>query len=238
MEITKEIIAKFDEALSRGLCSGLGDRNGQMCVEAALCYALGESHSDFPSCVPESFALAKQRLNDANWSSSEARANGMRAVGIAQLGSKEVVDELEFFKRYQEKTIRVLLPMLALDICPNNISVSTAALKCETEGSTAAAYALSDALWKAAKQQAAAAPAALRTAAAARPEVAAVSSRAAAAPVADSAGRRRGAASVVAAAAYHAQLAWGKNDDKYLLLSARLMLECFQELGSPGCEWL
>lgn len=37
-----EVIEKFDTILERGLCSGIGDRNGQMCIEAAGCEWLGD----------------------------------------------------------------------------------------------------------------------------------------------------------------------------------------------------
>jgi hypothetical protein len=50
-----------------------------MCVEAAVCYALGLPHSDNPPCVGYAVRQYKIRLNDSNWSSNEARAKGHAA---------------------------------------------------------------------------------------------------------------------------------------------------------------
>ena len=58
-----------------------------MCVEAAVCYAYDLPHSDKPPCVGNAVREFKIRLNDCNWSSSKARARGMRRIAIAQLGS-------------------------------------------------------------------------------------------------------------------------------------------------------
>jgi hypothetical protein len=90
------LAVKVLEVVNAGLCYGLGDPEpGKMCVEAAVCYAMGESHSDSPSCVAADVIQAKINLNDAGWSSDKARANGLRRVAIAQLGSKGVVKDFE-----------------------------------------------------------------------------------------------------------------------------------------------
>ena len=88
MEITQEIRDAVTAAVSTKLVSGLGEPEpGKMCIEAAVCFALGEAHGDSPSCVAEpdrSFAVA---LNDAAWSSAEARAEAMLPLALAQLGT-------------------------------------------------------------------------------------------------------------------------------------------------------
>src|SRR5579864_5625503 len=89
-------VPKFDEILSRGLSSGLGKRDGQMCVEAAVCAALNLPHGDSPTYVTPAIRAFKIALNDSAWSSEAARASGLRRLGIAQVGSMGVVDDVQF----------------------------------------------------------------------------------------------------------------------------------------------
>lgn len=78
-----------------GLVCGIGDPfRGQMCVEAAICYAMGEEHDDNPSCVHPIVRNTKIDLNDLLWSSNKARAKGMRRIAVAQLGSKDIDGKL------------------------------------------------------------------------------------------------------------------------------------------------
>src|SRR5690348_2085744 len=112
MEITEQLAAKVLGVVDAGLVSGVGEPEpGKMCVEAAVCYALGEPHGDKPSCVEPCVRSAKIALNDAAWSSNEARASGLREVAIAQLGSAGTINTAEFFRRYAETTIRRVLPV-------------------------------------------------------------------------------------------------------------------------------
>ena len=39
-------IEKYDQVISRGLSSGLGDEGEQVCIEAAICETLGLPHSE------------------------------------------------------------------------------------------------------------------------------------------------------------------------------------------------
>lgn len=49
LEITREIIGKVIVAVDAGLVRGVGDPiPGRMCVEAAVCFALGLPHGDDP----------------------------------------------------------------------------------------------------------------------------------------------------------------------------------------------
>jgi hypothetical protein len=99
-QITRETIDKIHSLLDQGLVRGLGKPvPGQMCVEAAINYALGRPHGDDPGCVATSLRQLKITLNDLGWSSNVARANGMRRLAIAQLGSKGVLDEALFARR-------------------------------------------------------------------------------------------------------------------------------------------
>jgi hypothetical protein len=110
--ITKELIETIDEVLSHGLSKGLGTpEKGKMCVEAAICFSLGEPHSDKPSCVGEAVRKAKIVLNDCGWSSNEARAKGMRNLSIAQLGST-ILDQEEFSEKLFVNSCKTILVFL------------------------------------------------------------------------------------------------------------------------------
>jgi len=98
VEINQELADKVLEIVDQGLCSGLGvGVPGNVCVEAAVCLAMGLPNSDDPPCVGPAVRAFKIRLNDSAWSSNEERAKGMRRLAIAQLGS-DGVDQVEFAK--------------------------------------------------------------------------------------------------------------------------------------------
>src|SRR5271165_7007717 len=98
--ITSEIAKKVIETVDAGLCSGLGKPiPGEMCVEAAVCYALGFPHGDEPFCVSRALRMLKMRLNDSCWSSNAARASGLRKLSILQLGSNGELDDIAFVQR-------------------------------------------------------------------------------------------------------------------------------------------
>lgn len=105
-------VSRFDAILARGLSAGLGDRDGQMCIEAAVCAALDLPHGDNPPCVSPAVRAFKIILNDANWSTPAARANGLRALGIAQVGSVGVISDSEFSRLLVLRTGQRLLPEL------------------------------------------------------------------------------------------------------------------------------
>src|SRR5271157_2318609 len=107
-KITEVIARKVLETVDAGLVNGVGvPVPGQMCVEAAVCYALGLPHGDDPACVAPALRMLKIRLNDANWSSPASRAAGMRRLAVAQLGSAGALDEKEFADRVVDYAIRV-----------------------------------------------------------------------------------------------------------------------------------
>src|ERR1700759_4892516 len=100
--------------VSRGLVNGVGQPiPGKMCVEAAVAYAFGEHHHDEPDCVAAELAEEKIALNDADgWSSDKARAKGLRAVAIAQLGSAGRFDYDDYRGSMEEQARAFLLPLL------------------------------------------------------------------------------------------------------------------------------
>ena len=110
-QITRELVTKLHAVLDHGLVNGIGvQAPGKMCVEAAVCYAMGLPHSDEPTCVAPALRRLKIRLNDSKWSSNKARAEGMRRLAIAQLGSAGVLDEKEFTRRCADLAIRSCVP--------------------------------------------------------------------------------------------------------------------------------
>jgi hypothetical protein len=141
MQITREVAAKVLATVDAGLCKGVGKPvPGQMCVEAAVCYALGLPHSDDPQCVSPALRRLKINLNDKDWSSNEARSKGLRRLALAQLGSKDALDEKEFAKRVAELSIRKMVPVglrAAASIQKDErhkAALFEAANRCEMEG--------------------------------------------------------------------------------------------------------
>jgi hypothetical protein len=226
-DLTKFDIKKFDEILARGLSQGLGNPEGKVCIEAAICMTLGLPHGDDPGCVSSAVRSFKISLNDRLWSSPKARAIGLRDLGIAQLGSRDTVSDTKFTIRLAKKTIRTLIPTLFREIFPENKSCLDAALRCEIKGTSAAAYAAADAASVASF--------------AAHVAAAYAAAYAAAHAVADAAAYA-GAASVADSAAYAAEAVNAdrstKTGDKYLILVANLALEVLRELNSPGVALL
>jgi hypothetical protein len=215
-------VKQFDKILARGLSHGLGKRGGQVCIEAAICQVLGLEHGDDPGCVAATVRSYKICLNDSPWSSAEARAKGLRDLGLAQLGSKGAIDDIEFNRKLTEKTIRVLIPKLFRQIFPKDAACLSAAGRCEVEGTS-----------QAARAAAAAAPWAVEAAAAEAAEWAAAKWAAEAAAAAAAAARAaRAAARAAAGAEARAE------GDAYLNLSASLALEVLRELKSPGVALL
>ena len=218
-------IPKFNEICDRGLSAGIGDRNGQMCIEAAVCAALDLPHGDDPQCVSASVRGFKIALNDAMWSSPQARAAGLRKLGIAQVGSKGVVGDADFSRRLSEKVIRKLIPAIFRDLFKDNPACLAAADRCEQDGSADAADVAAYAAAYAADVAACAACAA-----------ADASDAADAARAATRAATRAAYAACAARAAYATDAA--AYADRYLVMVADLALEVLIELGSPGCEYL
>jgi hypothetical protein len=101
IEITKEIAQKVLDTVDAGLVCGVGKPiPGQMCVEAAVCYAMGLPHGDAPVCVAPSLRQLKLALNDsAWWVSDQSRSKGLRQLAVAQLDSAGKLDEKDFVQR-------------------------------------------------------------------------------------------------------------------------------------------
>src|SRR6267142_5094661 len=139
MEITQNHITSIHNLLDQGLVKGLGEpKPGKMCVEAAICYALGLPHGDDPGCVAASLRKLKIGINDSAWSSNKARAEGMRRLAIAQLGSKDALNESEFMTRVARLTIQLIVPSALRSAArlltgEHPTKLLALALKCERE---------------------------------------------------------------------------------------------------------
>ena len=113
MNITKENIDKLNALLDHGLVKDLGvPEPGKMCVEAAVCAALGLPHGDDPGCVIDSLRNVKIALNDSDmWDSNQSRAEGLRRLAIAQIGTRGAINEGKFARRVVTLAIRVVVPI-------------------------------------------------------------------------------------------------------------------------------
>jgi hypothetical protein len=110
--ITVDVARRVLSIVDAGLVKGVGDpRPGAMCVEAAVCFALGLPHGDDPQCVSRALRSLKIKLNDSNWSSDTARAKGLRRLAVAQLGSRDALDDREFAKRVAKLAIQMCVPV-------------------------------------------------------------------------------------------------------------------------------
>lgn len=142
-ELNEELVCKVRDTVNAGLVKGLGKPEpGKMCVEAAVCYAMGLPHSDKPTCVGRAVRNYKIRINDAKWSSNEARTAGLLKLAIAQLGS-DTIDQRKFVKIVAEQTIRKIVPMALRAAKVQNPKradkLEAAAANCESKGTEQAA---------------------------------------------------------------------------------------------------
>jgi hypothetical protein len=216
------IARKVLETVDAGLSSGVGNPiPGQMCVEAAVCYALGLPHFDDPQCVDPILRSLKIRLNDSKWSSREARAKGLRRLALIQLGSKGNLDGREFAKRLADLACQTSVP-IALRAAASihkdpahKAALLEAANRCEATPSREAA--------ENAKKIARDADAAAAAAAAAY-----------AAAAADAAAAYAAAYAAASAAAYAAAYA----RDKILSDFAEGVVQILIEMKVPGAQWL
>ena len=203
-------IELYDSILLRGLSNGKGDPNGQMCIEAAICNVLGLPHDDDPKCVAQSVRSFKISLNDKKWSSPEARAKGLRDLGLAQLGSLDIVSDADFTTILAKKIIQILIPKLYRQVFPDNQKLLDLVDICEKEGTKQSVNNASNAAYAAYS----------------------------ASNAAYSADYATDAANYASNAAHSADYASNAAHDEYLILVANLALEVLKELNSPGCKLL
>jgi hypothetical protein len=138
------IIPRLREVIGHGLTSGVGEPEpGKLCVEAAVCLVLGLPHGDVANgCVGAPDRAFAVRLNDARWSSDQARAEGMTDLAVAHLGSATMTKaRRSIWRAYLVgQTIRRVVPF-ALRRKGASPAMLAAADRCEREGTREAALA-------------------------------------------------------------------------------------------------
>jgi hypothetical protein len=233
---TREHAAKIIELLQHGLVEGVGKPEpGKMCVEAAVCYALGEPHGDTPTCVGSAVRAFKIRINDAKWPSNQARAEELREIAIAQLGSNEI-DQREFAKRVTLKVIQQIIPIAlrsaAKAVPAHEVALNAAATACEVAADFASA--------KLAIGRAREISAQARSSAAADAAAYAAYAAYAAADAADAAAYAAYAAAYAAYAAYAAADAADAAAARLRILkmAADIGVSVLKELACKGTQWL
>ena len=236
--LTKRDARKVLEVVDKGLVAGLGvPEPGKFCVEAAICYALGYKHGDKPKCVAPVIRTYKIGLNDAQWSTNDARTKGMRRAAIAQLGSTGV-DEVAWITYVSEQVIRRIVPLslrVAAKVHPDKThqkALRDAANKCEEEGTKEASCAASDA----ARATSCAASAAARAASCAARAASCAASAASCA--ARAAARVASYAASAASCAARAASDAASERDKILSLAAEICVEACIRFKTQGSRWL
>ena len=236
VKISKDVARKVLKVVDAGLVSGIGDPElGKMCVEAAVCYAMGLPHGDNPPCVGSNVRVFKISLNDCRWSSDEARTKGMRKLAIAQLGSADI-DQEKFLELVGFKCMTRVLPVIienAREEDKNNkIAPKEEELLAVIEGLKSA---------KDFKEAKVAAQKARDIYSAYASAYVSAYAYASAYASASASAYAYASASAYAYASASASAYVLKNklfSDKILNLTAEMGLEALVELKSPGCEWL
>lgn len=239
MEINETIARKVLTIVDAGLVKGVGNpRAGEMCVEAAVCFAMGLPHGDDPQCVSRALRSLKIKLNDSSWSSNAARAKGLRRLAVVQLGSRGILDDLEFTRRVKKLAIKTCVPTalraaatLQRDAVKAQLLLDAANV-CEREGTHESALAARNAVTNAAdaSTQFSASIAAEATAFAA--STAEASAQFAASAAADASAFAANAAAN--AAAFYANAA----RDKSLADFAEGVVQILISMDAPGVKWL
>jgi len=213
--INQELVNKINSLLDKGITFGFNPdpKPGNMCVEQVISYALGEGFSDKPSCVGEEVRDFVTCLNDRNWSSASARAEGMKELSIAQLGSNSL-DQDEFREKIIFAMVTKMLPSMFKDLGEDKWKKEIKSLEGakDLEG---AIKATDDAAKAAAADVAAGAAYAVRVAASDRVH----------------------AVRAVNYAAANAAYAT-KTGDKYLKMACHLAVSVLKEMGNSGCSFL
>lgn len=196
---------KLREIFARGLIAGVGDES-QTCVEGAISLACGLPLSDTPPCVAAEDRAFAIRLNDAQWSSPQARSEALLPLALAQIGTAGK-SRKRWVARVWLGTVRAILPVAlraAASVHPyktHAAALEAAAVRCEGATSRtakgaaeAAACAATDATYDAGNAAHASAASAANAANAANTAVASNAAACAAANAANAAVCAAGAA--------------------------------------------
>ena len=104
---------KILELAPLGLVYGKGiPEPGKMCIEALVCYVMGQKHGDEPQCVSSVDRRWKIATNDwAGWPDDVTRGKALARVGVCQLGTAGM-DRAPWLREFASQRIRRVLPML------------------------------------------------------------------------------------------------------------------------------
>ena len=244
-KITLTQARKVLSIVDAGLSGGLGSpKPGEMCVEAAVCYALGLPHGDDPKCVHPTVRRFKISLNDRSWSSNAARARGMRELAIAQLGTNDpTFDSKVFVNVLVTETIRQIVPLAlrALLKLPAlakwHDALEVASKTCEVTPNLAAAQAARDLAKKASASDADASAYAAYAADASAAAYAYASSASAASAYAVAAANASASSAYAADASAYAS-AYASARDSVLSLCARIGIQALRAGKAHGITLL
>ena len=247
IEINEGVARRCLRTVDAGLVNGLGvPVPGQMCVEAAINYALGLPHGDKPSCVDTTLRAFKIKLNDSPWSSRCTRAAGMRRLALAQLGSAGELDSKAFVTGLVRLSIGKWLPAALRGAASTHRSeehkkaLIEAAALCEnspTRANALNARSVAHAASATDAYAASAAASAYSSAAASAYAASAAASAYSSASATASAYAAAYASAAVYAAASAADAAYTAKDAT-LAVAAEDVVQLLIELKAPGCQWL
>jgi len=218
-KINQQLVNKIHCLLDKGVTPGISKdpKPGKMCLEQVISYALGEEITDRPSCVGVQVREFVIALNDKDWSSPSARAEGMRELSIAQLGSN-FLDREEFVGKFSFVVITKMLPSMFKDLGEERWEKQINSLEKakDLEEARKAAYAAAGAFAH---------------------SYFACDSACASAYYAYLYATSAYAAVAFASASFCAARATNTGD-KYLKMVAHLVVEVLKEMKSPGCDFL
>ena len=105
IKITKQLCTNALCIIDRGLSNGLSDNGGKVCIEYAISIASGTPEDrEGPKCVDKDLRSFKIDLNDElDWDNEDDRAQGLRRIGIAQLGTDKMKN---FWGRFKKEVIK------------------------------------------------------------------------------------------------------------------------------------
>lgn len=108
--VTEERAIKVLATVDAGLIGGTKgyEDPGHMCVQSAVAHAMGLAFNDSPSCVHQELrGLGIHMNDDFHWANEKARAKGLRAYAIAELGTNKKFNVGDFVKQLKAKIVEV-----------------------------------------------------------------------------------------------------------------------------------
>lgn len=117
MYVAPEVRKRLIQIGKKGIAFGLSDGPvpGELCIQAAICAAMGEKHGDEPTCVEQPDNRISIAVNDLNWGTNRTRAKYLLPIGLAQLGTKGE-DRLPWLKR----VVLGIISLFAADMLKDN----------------------------------------------------------------------------------------------------------------------